>query len=212
MAIFNEILVGRFNRALQKLTGIKGAAPTKQLSSEVTAQFQFPLGNEFRYLETWNRFAVTYQLNAGAGGNGTMRFRNPPSSGAVAVIEKINVFNAAGSGSNQINIDGPVGGNILDLTNDLTLATTRFDARGAQNTSMKVSTNIASAIAALGNTIWFFILPNLANVFLFEVITKDLEEITVLPGDTLQVRMIPLNVQLNGCIWWRERALEESER
>src|SRR6266851_4747570 len=56
MARFNEILVGRYNRSLQKLLSMKGQAVMPQLASELQPTFSFFSGAENRYLESWERF------------------------------------------------------------------------------------------------------------------------------------------------------------
>jgi hypothetical protein len=69
MARFNEILVGRFNRALQKTFGMKGGPPSAQLATEIQPNISMFWGNEQRYLEGWQKFGV--QANVAAGGAGT---------------------------------------------------------------------------------------------------------------------------------------------
>src|SRR5713226_3934628 len=88
MAIYNEILVGRYNRALQKLLGMKGPASMNQLAGELITTFNLFYGTENRYLESWDRYAVENEQTAGAGNTAFLRIRNPTNSGVVAVIEK----------------------------------------------------------------------------------------------------------------------------
>src|SRR5258708_33101896 len=89
MAKFNEILSGRFNRALQKLLSMKGGPPAGQLATEIGVQFPLPLGVEFRYLEQWERFGVVPLAAGVAAANIAIRLRNPPRSNMIAVWEKI---------------------------------------------------------------------------------------------------------------------------
>src|SRR5262249_21216739 len=89
MAIFNEILVGRFNRRLQKLTGIKGMAPAPQLSSEIMAVIPLFFGVENRALESWGRFSAFAAATGGAGQSAGFRIRIPGSTNVVVVIEKL---------------------------------------------------------------------------------------------------------------------------
>src|SRR5260370_10296088 len=89
MAKFNEILSGRFNRALQKMLSMKGGPPSAQLATEIGTQFQFPLGVEFRNLESWFRYGAAPGLPAVAAANAVFRFRNPAGSNVVAVVEKL---------------------------------------------------------------------------------------------------------------------------
>src|SRR6266849_3136440 len=92
MAIFNEILEGRFNRALQKLFAIKGGPPVRQLGGEIMPVFPVFNGVENRYLEGWNLYGVcTSQAAGGAGVPSSVRLRNPISSNTIAVITRIRV-------------------------------------------------------------------------------------------------------------------------
>jgi hypothetical protein len=56
MARYNEILVGRYNRMLQKLFGTKGDPPSPQLAGDIQPSFGLFSGNEHRYLEAWQRY------------------------------------------------------------------------------------------------------------------------------------------------------------
>ena len=67
MAVFNEILVGRFNRALQKFTGIKGGPPAPTHSTEIMPVIPFPIGREFRYLESWALWGGPFVIGAPTG-------------------------------------------------------------------------------------------------------------------------------------------------
>ena len=101
MARFNEILAGRFNRALQKFLSMKGGPPAAQLASEIGAMFVFNrMGADFRYLESWNRYGVTFTIGGVALNQGTFRLRNPLGSNVIAVVEKLNFIGQAGIATN----------------------------------------------------------------------------------------------------------------
>ena len=206
MALYNEIQSGRFNRALQKLMGIKGGAPVKQLGSEIMPMVQFLMGNEFRYLESWQRFGLSFVAAANTG-NSAVRFRNPAGSNEVAVLESLVITTLAGE-VNQFNLEGPAP-QTLDLTNSITSAATRIDARGQQNTAMSISWNNLSALSSMANTIASIIMTASTQ---YQYITFEDQEITVLPGDALQLRSPQVNFQILGYVWWRERFLEDAER
>jgi hypothetical protein len=96
MAKFNEILVGRFNRALQKLLSMKGGPPSAQLATEITPNIQFnSMGQDFRALEDWYRFGIISNIGPVAAAQSGVRLRNPANSNRIAVFEKIS----AGNGS-----------------------------------------------------------------------------------------------------------------
>ncbi len=95
MARFNEILVGRYNRMVQKLLSMKGTATLVTFSDEAMAVLPLFYGAENRYLEGWDRFGVAVGTAAGAAGNRTVwRLRNPTNSNVVTVVEKILIPSA----------------------------------------------------------------------------------------------------------------------
>src|SRR5437899_9254339 len=94
MAGYNEILVGRYNRALQKILSMKGAASMNELASILQPSVSFFYRAEFRYLEDWDRRGAIFDVPAqGAGAASAARIRNPLTSGQIAVIEKILISN-----------------------------------------------------------------------------------------------------------------------
>src|SRR5215472_15093243 len=102
MALYNEILSGRFNRAIQKYLGIKGGPPAAQLASDIAFTWEFPLGNEFRILESWAIFMTTANMTApGVGNRVGFRLRNPAASNVVTVLQKVTYANIVGT------VDGP---------------------------------------------------------------------------------------------------------
>src|SRR5258708_23493143 len=133
MARFNEILVGRVNRSLQKLFAMKGGPPAPQLASEITVNHQLQSAAENRYLEGWNRYAVAIGIAAGGVGNRAgVRIRNPVGSTIIAVIEKITVQLQLAD-SPQLNF-----GAATDLGGAIT-TNTGLDARGSPTPNLIVS-------------------------------------------------------------------------
>src|SRR5260370_30064365 len=92
MARFNEILVGRYNRALQKISGIKGEAPAPQLASEIMPIFGMFYGVENRHLESWERYAAFSTAATGAAAFAQSQLLNPLGSGVIIVVEKLAMF------------------------------------------------------------------------------------------------------------------------
>ena len=207
MARFNEILVGRFNRGLQKLTGIKGTAPVPVLASEIMAAFPLPIGAEYRYLDSWQLYGVGALVAAGGAGNiGILQLRNPSGSNVVAVVTKIDIISTA----SQVNVSN---GTAIAADLVTVLTPSRFDARGQQNAVCIPSFKNNSVTTFSGNTIWILG----ANVPITappsQVLNYEQQEIPLLPGDGLQVTSITANAALGPVvIWWRERFLEEGER
>jgi hypothetical protein len=206
MARFNEILSGRFNRALQKYLSMKGGPPAAQLASEITPQFQFnSMGADFRYLEGWNRFGFATTIAAAAAISGTLRFRNPATSNVVAVLEKASVGAQAAAGAQIIG---------MVLTNaDLVVIASginnRLDVRqqsGGSNIAISASdaTHPGSGITTLIGTV--------PAQTMYEFVTTDDQEIAVLPGQAVDLQSSTVNAQVQVSVMWRERFLEDSER
>src|SRR6266852_9029470 len=84
MAKFNEILTGRFNRALQKSLQLKGGPPAAQLASEIMPTLAHFRGREDRFLESWNLYGSAGAGVATAGIVTGFRLRNPKTSGVLA--------------------------------------------------------------------------------------------------------------------------------
>lgn len=211
MAIYNEILTARFARALQKLTGIKGGVPAKQLSGEIMPVFPLFWGSELRYVESWQRFAANLSVSAAAGFPGFAQWRNPTGSNTVAIFEKISFANANAT-AQQMNLYGPQPRQ-LDYGNTFPAASTfcRLDARGIQNTQLVATwTNSQASVGLPALLIANTVLP--ATTGFYDYVVTDIQEITLLPGDTLQVGTSNANQILSCDFIWRERQLEESER
>jgi hypothetical protein len=210
MAIFNEILTGRYNRALQKLFAIKGSAPVRQLAGEVVPSIVIFNGVENRYLENWDRFGLYLTITAGAATNSLLRIRNPITSNVIAIIEKMAIANNTAA-PQQYNIRH---GN-ADASNAAVVntpaATQRWDSRGRAGTALIVSTNAGSVASppSPGVSKDITVLPiNQA----WQFINDENQEMILLPGDALDVFMGNPAVILDVAWTWRERALEESER
>ncbi len=202
MARYNEILVGRFNRALTKLLSMKGEAPAPQLSSDVQPGFVFPLGAEFRYLESWDRFAVQHSFAASVGNTNAYRIRNPATSNAVMIVEKI--LTCAVTTLDTFIIDSLV--TAIDFTLD-NVSIVRLDSRTVRQSAMQASST--QAIGPVGNAI---MLVRQTADSTFDVLADAQHEITVLPGTAVQFRSSTANQANLVSFMWRERQLEESER
>jgi hypothetical protein len=204
MARYNEILVGRINRGLQKYFGIKGDAPVPQLAGDVGIAHALFNGAENRYLEGWNRYGTVLAAGApGAGNRIGLRIRNPLTSNVIAVMEKMAYANTAAA------VDGPF--ITLQTTNvDLNVAAgapRSMDKRYSGNSSMV--TSVQNNAAADANTIWQAQMP--ANTMV-EAIWFENQELPLLPGDAYSMYSGVLNQGGQITFFWRERFLEESER
>lgn len=205
MAVYNEILAGRFNRALQKLFSMKGPPPVPQLGSEILAVLPLFFGSENRYLEGWNRFAGLVDSPAVAANQSAIRVRNPKSNQTIIIFEKILI---------QVYVANKVstylGAGTVDLATPAS-AFVRLDPRGPANSGMSVSSQNTSPTPPLPggqiNQFSVFAAPNAP----YDQIITDVQEITLLPGDALQVVANTVNTELTCSFMWRERVLEDSE-
>jgi len=200
MAIYNEILVGRYNRALQKLLGMKGPASMNQLAGELITVFNLFYGTENRFLEGWDRYAAENEQTAGAGSTAFVRIRNPAGSGVVAVIEKceLNI-------STQDVVTFQVGAVTVDLANVLTNVRQALDGRNTRvnPTCINSSTTGATALNTLGK----YTVPVTGK----DLILTDNQELPLLPGDAIQFQNSSVSLTLRANLIWRERMMEESE-
>ncbi len=199
MAKFNEILVGRYNRYLQKLLGIKGGPPAAQLATEISTAIGLFHGVENRALEGWYRFAGVIQPVAIAAGTGAVQIRL--SGATIAVLERISLNATAGGGFNLTQ------GAATDLTNLFTGF--RLDNRVNQRSSAILSgtAGIAATDLAVTQQIVFAAGLNQDR----DVIITHNQEWPLFPGDALRFRFTVVNTAFTVNLIWRERALEESE-
>lgn len=202
MARYNEILVGRFNRFMQKIFSMKGPASLVSLTDELQPTFQFFNGAENRYLESWDRYGAIITQPAVAANFGQIRFRNPVGSNVVVVVEKVTF-----SGTLADIALFQVAPQVSDLATAVVLTLSRFDNRGRAQATLLVSRTAAGA--GVTPTQWQG--NFLANTTL-DVLTTDLQEFPILPGDCLNLGSNTVNQALNVAVWWRERFLEDSER
>jgi hypothetical protein len=206
MGAYNEILVGRLNRFLQKYLGMKGDAPSVQLAADWQPSLGFDVeGNvELRYLQGWNKYAISSLLNAIAGQPTGVRLRNPVGSNVVAVVELLSM--GTPTATDVMNLaHGPIA---ADLVTIISGAVARLDPRGNAAPTCVMSTNTA-ALTSLSSVI--AVRRTVANTNVDFILTAD-QEIPLLPGDALQIQPSTVNEALDFTFWWRERFLEESER
>jgi len=208
MAIYNEILAPRYARMLQKLFGMKGSVPTKQLAGEITTTINLFSGVENRNLETWDRFAFSNLFLAAAGNGGGWRFRNPSSSNVIAIFEKLRIDNENAGNAVYASSLGPM---TLDLATNASTAQSRMDARGRQSSTVIPSGQNSVAGVILGLSAPFARTIVAAGTGVDLILDGD-HQLTVLPGDSLQVVTVVVNSEIGISALWRERFLEESER
>ena len=208
MARFNEILVGRYNRALQKLLSMKGAASLVTLSDELFAVYPFETGVENRYLEAWNRFGFGGFIGApGAGNTAGFRLRNPLGSNVLAVIELLAPYQTVAGNTIVVAVQAIT----TDLASILSLVSSAFDSRGSSSPSLIGSITSGASTDPIPAT------GSVAQMALgasapYTLIATVNQEIPVLPGHAIDVIAATTNSAFGISAFWRERFLEESER
>lgn len=203
MARFNEILVGRYNNALRKMFGMKGAAPAPQAGGEFMPVMPFFYGAENRFLEQWDQFSWTAGVLAVAAQNAVFRLRNPIGSNVIAVVVKALCFGSVA--------DAPAlqqGAINADFTT-AAMSSVRLDNRGRPSPTLIFSTSDAvnPPVSLPVRMQASFPANGSIDYILYEGM-----EMPLLPGDAIQFQSNVVNQALHGCFMWRERALEESER
>jgi hypothetical protein len=220
MAGYNEILTGRLNRALQKALSMKGSASLNELSSVLYVNVNLLWGQETRFLEDWNRFGFSTTTGPfGAGTTSGVRLRNPQNSGQIGVIEKITVWDAGVTNYQSVRLQvGFPGLSDMPAGSILTTSVASLDARfypfgvpSSQN-PFPLSTGTGS----FGTVIWeggtsALVAPGtLSNPV--DVILDESQHLVLSPGMSYDLVGTTLNQAFNFSIWWRARAMEESEK
>jgi len=115
MAKYNEILVGRYNRFIQKLLDMKGGPPAPTLSGDIQAGFdieQIPV--ELRVLMSYDRYWFNLVVTGVAVDDSSIQLRNPVGSNVVAVLESLKF----GTTNNAALVVWSIGnGAVADLSN-----------------------------------------------------------------------------------------------
>jgi hypothetical protein len=208
MAIYNEILVGRYNRALQKIFGIKGSPPVRQVAGEITPNVTMFYGPENRFMESWTRYGLGFSMGPVAAQIDNARLRNPANSNVLVVLEKILISFA----NNDNWAFGRQNPGTLPTT-DLTAPRKGFslDLRQGdsfvQSSALIVSSDTGQSPVSQSFLIGFA----LANTSI-DLIVDDDHKIAMLPGEVLEFSSGTVNQRCNISLLWRERGLEESER
>ena len=205
MAQYNEILVGRYNRAFQKSFGMKGPAPAPQLSTELQPSVVIPTGVEERYIQSWSISGAYGAAAAVAAQNQSVRLRNPLASNIVMVVERLTVWVSVAT-EVQLQIA------TLTVTADLSAVaiSPEYDIRFGEGARASGKFSVQSNAALIGGTtVDSRTIPLNTNV---EFIGYELNEIPIGPGGGIQLDSVGVNLVMSTSARWRERFLEESER
>lgn len=209
MARVNEILVGRFNRMLQKLLSMKGPASMYQLSPELQAVLAFRSGVENRYLESWYRFWNIVGIGPSVGNNNGLQLRNPLTSNVIAVIEQFR-YEAAAGDTITLSLTRN-GATTTDLTNLLAVNPQDFrQVQGATGSGSALILSSFSPVVSFSTTPQAYTAAAAATDY--DTIFTENQEWVINPGDTVRIINATANVLIRFNLKWRERFLEDSER
>ncbi len=212
MAIYNEILVGRYNRALQKLFGIKGTPPVRQVAGEIQPSYPLGSGEEDRWLQGWNTFwASTGGTVGNAGNSPVFRMTNDVGSNIVAVIEKLLVGTVAATliDVQFANQQPLVSGHVPNLT---ILPTLAMDGR-ILTTGGSGQGNIICSTSVVTNTLGQLVMKRQAPAGQdLDLILFDDQEWIMTPQSALNIFAEAAASTMFVSVQWRERYLEDSER
>jgi len=205
MALFNEILVGRLNRWVQKFYGIKSGAPSlTQLIPTVQTVCSIDAGAEDRYLQGWEIFTMAAQQTAVAAQFGAVQLRNPVGSNTLCCIEQVWVTEG---GADQMNLSR--GFNVTTDLATIVSAPGAVDPRGRSSSGMVGSRTTLVAITDLGNGLMPGAVSGANSPYRW-VLYND-EQWPMLPGEAYRVCAQTANQLITVAFRWRERSLESSE-
>ena len=208
MALFNEIQVGRYSRYLQKLLAMKGGPPSPTLASDIVPVIEIEGGEELRYLQGWDLFGVAFNVTPQVGQFGEVILRNPPGSNVIAVCTRAHLANETGSFTTGLNM-------ARNTTSDASTVTAalNWDKRGRPSSTCVFSTNQGTAfVNPNGTQLVIDQTIQITNTALGAEFIPSGLEIPILPGDSLYIYSGVVTGTFHGSFWWRERALEDSER
>lgn len=203
MALMNELMVGRYNRFVQKLFSMKGNAALNQVSSELQLSIQFMNGIENRYLEGWDTFSIAVGIAAQVGLTAGLRLRNPASSNVIAVLEY------AGVQSTLLTVTDAWSMSKSAQAADLNLALSATTLCGLDPRSRPQSTCVVSS--GTNGSAAPFQAKTSTNLAVSSTLNNALEW-PLLPGQAIDVVNATLNQGITIVYRWRERFLEDSER
>jgi hypothetical protein len=206
VATFNEILAGRFNRFSQKHFNLKGRDGTPTLGADVLMQMSFQSGIENRYLEGWDVCGRSNAVVATAAQFSVIQLSNPAGSGVVGVCTRWLTSTITADVQAQLIL-------IRNFTSQQPNPRTNstWDLRGRPVGSLVFTDSNGAAPNGPGGTATPIVVINLPANSNVELIPAPLE-VPLLPGTALEYSTGAANEAVACAVWWRERALEDSEK
>ena len=207
MALFNEILSGRFNRFAQKALSMKGPPALPTLSQDLQIALPWRVGNEDDYLRSVDWFGLSVANAANAAGFFGFRLTNPLNSGIIAVIKRMRFRTTIADGASieaAYNLAPPT---FYAVQNQGSALDGRLKR---QSTCTYSLTNAATTGVSLGaGAIDFYATAAGVDNFWLQDIDQG---IVLTPASALNVFGSTNNAVCFSSIWWTERVLEDSEK
>jgi hypothetical protein len=210
MAAYNEILVGRINRFLQKFLAMKGGAPAPQLAADVQPGFVLPIGIETRYLESWDRFSQIMIAAAVAANGSAVQIRNPTGSNVIAVIEKLQITQTLVSGAAEDRLT--MGAQTIDLTTVQSPTRSSLDPRQQRARASCIGSVVTTVPGVAGDLSVGLARMSIAANTNYDYIIDSDQQLPLLPGEAITYVAGVVNQRVAWNLQWRERFLEDSER
>lgn len=204
MGSFQLIYAARFNRALQKFFSTKGGPPAPDLAPEIIPVLQIPGSDAAdQYLWSWELFGQILIMPAGGVGQATsIQFSNPAGSKIIAeVLRWTHIGGAAADTNVQMSV-----GAAAPLVSAAGAAG-QFDSRSRANPVCSLTGG-----QAVGNLPSSVMVNSWTAGFMQDLWTPSREfALPVLPGRAIRYTGSIAQNGMSASVWWRERALEESE-
>jgi hypothetical protein len=201
MAIYNEILAGRYNRFAQKLFNMKGRPPAPQLSGDVQLSQQLFSGSENRFLENWNLWGAAAVIPANAGQVADFQIRG--GAGVLTVVEKVLMWTTGAA--EEVDLGSTTA--TTDLATIPAPSGREMRLTQASGSASVVSSTNAGGIGP-GTVFGRFFLPanDQRDCILYEE-----QQLVLVAGFAYRWQATVANQNLGYSIWWRERPIEDSE-
>ncbi len=212
MAGYNEILEGRFNRAVQRLFNMKGAASVNELASIITPQLSIHVDADQRYNEGWESYSSFGVGLANATAGSAVQLRNPLTSNVLAVVTRILLSDAGGAANDTIVLE--IGAKLTDYAGASTIGRA-LDTRITRFSALVGSINPVGGAVALGSAVAQVTFlaggafpTNVSAGFDF---LDGFQRVVLTPGFTLQLRNATINQGVTAVYMWEERTLGDAE-
>jgi hypothetical protein len=209
VALFNEILAGRFNGILTKSLGMKDSAPAPSLSTDIQAMIALEVDRpEWHFLGGTRPFGMNQVLAAGGVGNRSeIQCFNPAGSGMLVVVTRVKITAAAaGFTSAGVRISPTQLGTLVNNRSPFLDSRLLVTTSAAMQAATQLRTKNNAGITADATATW------LMNVAIQgDSQTPDDWFQVLAPGSGVIAEPGADNVGITACFLGYERALEPSE-